>query len=128
MQYDEFVDRVQEQTALPSRGATERIIEATLETLGERLYRTQRENLAAMLPDELKEYIKQAEPQATRMDVNRFPLDNFYLRVAGRAEINRTEAAEQAHAVMMVLREAVTLAKWDDLRSNLPEEYDALLT
>lgn len=128
MQYDEFVERVQEQTALPSRGATERVIAATLETLGERLYRTQRENLAAMLPDQLKEYIGRAEPKATRVDVNRFPLDNFYLRVAGRAEINRTEATEQTHAVMMVLREAVTPAKWDDLRSNLPEEYDALLT
>ena len=127
MQYDEFVDQVQESAGLASRGAAERVTRATLGTLGERLYRTQRDNLAAMLPDELKEALAgEVEARATRGDVDRFPLDNFYVRVAGRAEISRTEAIDQSRAVMSVLREAITPSKWEDVRSSLPDEYDLL--
>lgn len=127
MEYGEFIDRVQERAGLTSRAAAERITRATLGTLGERLYRTAREDLAAMLPAELKEYMgSQVDPQTTRSDVDRFRVENFYLRVAGRADINRTEAVDQAQAVMSVLREAVTPAKWEDIRSDLPAGYEEL--
>ncbi len=129
MQFNEFIDRVQERADLTSRSAAERITQATLGTLGERLYRTQRDNLAAMLPDELKAFLaSEADPQATRSDVDRFSLDNFYLRVAGRAEINRIKAVEQAQAVMAVLRDAITSSKWQDVQSSLPDEYGALFS
>jgi uncharacterized protein (DUF2267 family) len=47
MQYEEFIQRVQERADLGSREEAVRATEAVLGTLGERLYRTERDDVAA---------------------------------------------------------------------------------
>lgn len=54
MQYQEFVNRVNEQIRTESPGDAELAIQATLATLGERISGDEAENLAAQLPAELQ--------------------------------------------------------------------------
>jgi uncharacterized protein (DUF2267 family) len=126
MRYDEFISRVQERAGL-ARDEAVRSTEATLATLGERLYRTERENLAAQLPDELKEDLfKEVDSEVTRRDVDRFSLEEFYIRVSARAEIGYPDAVKRAQAVIAVLREAVSAGEIEDVLSKLPDEYGEL--
>lgn len=127
MQYAEFLDRVQELTDLNSTEQAEQITHVTFATLGERLYRTEIDQLKAQLPKELKDVFYAIQtPEATRQDIDPFNLEEFYNRVSARAEIGFPEAQAQAQAVMTVLREAVTPAVIEEATKMLPEEYDKL--
>jgi uncharacterized protein (DUF2267 family) len=127
MRYHEFINRVQERTDLGSRDEAARATEATLATLGERLYRTERENLAAQLPDELKEDLfKRVDSEVIRRDVDRFSLEEFYIRVSARAEVGYPDAVKRAQAVIAVLQEAVSAGEIEDVLSKLPDEYGEL--
>jgi uncharacterized protein (DUF2267 family) len=130
MQYDEFINRVQERAELDSRDAAVEIIKATLGTLGERLYRTEREDLAAQLPDEMKPYFSRETSARTSRDrVEPYGLEDFYVRVSARTEdLTVAQAIPKARAVMQVLRSAVSAGSWQSLEDLLPAEYDELLT
>jgi uncharacterized protein (DUF2267 family) len=124
MQYQEFVNRVNEQIRTESPGDAELAIQATLATLGERISGDEAENLAAQLPAELQtqlesgNYTEEAEP---------FSLDEFYLRVAEREGASSPETAvEHARAVMGQLTRAVTGGELADIQRQLPEEYEPL--
>lgn len=124
MQYQEFVNRVNEQIRTESPGDAELAIQATLATLGERISGGETENLAAQLPAELQtqlesgNYTEEAEP---------FSLDEFYLRVAEREGASSPETAvEHARAVMEQLTHAVTGGELADIQRQLPEEYEPL--
>lgn len=124
MQYQEFVNRVNEQIRTESPGDAELAIQATLATLGERISGGEAENLAAQLPAELQtqlesgNYTEEAEP---------FSLDEFYLRVAEREGASLPETAvEHARAVMEQLTRAVTGGELADIQRQLPEEYEPL--
>lgn len=127
MRYHEFTRRVQEYADLGSRDEAEQITEAVLATLGERLYRTERGNLAAQLPNKLKEMLyAEQPPENTRWDVDRFTVEDFYHRARGRAELPFKAAVKRTKAVMVVLREAISPGEFADLMDELPEEYDGL--
>ena len=129
LRYNQFIDQVQQRTGLQSRDKAVRITRATLGTLGERVYRSTLDDLAAQLPDKLKKLIKaRAHPEMTPQDVERYSLGEFYNRVNARADLGTLETSEEAKAVISVLRDAVTAGEWADLRAELPEEYDQLLS
>ncbi len=117
MRYEEFIDRVAGHVVVGSREEAERVTRATLETLGERLGREERDDLASQLPHELKEYLL-ARPHS-----DRFLLDEFYNRVSARADIRHVHGVREAQAVMAVLREAISPGEWEDLLSKLPDDY-----
>lgn len=128
VQYDEFLDRVQKRAGLASRDEAVRATQATLETLGERVYRSARDDVAAQLPKGLKEHLsRRAAPQMTPQDVDRFMPDEFYHRISARAGVGYPAAVVQARAVMATLREAISAGEWQDLREELPPEYEELL-
>lgn len=56
-----------------------------------------------------------------------FALEEFYNRVTARAGAGYPAAVEQAKAVMATLREAIPAGEWQDLRQELPDEYEELL-
>lgn len=129
MEYREFIRRVQTQANLPDEAAAETMTKATLGTLGERLYRTLRSDLAAQLDDELKPFLEsETESRVSREAVPPFGLEEFYGRVSGRVDLTVSQAAEQARAVMNVLREAVSPGMWDKMVEALPSEYSELWT
>ena len=120
MQYDEFVGEVKNRARLPSRGDTVRAIQATLGTLAERIAQGEADDLAAQLPPELSVFLEDADT------TERFSVDDFFLRVAAKESADVPDAAHHARAVMAVLREAVTAGELDDIRGQLPDNYDPL--
>lgn len=117
MRYSEFVDQVQKKTGLEGREEAVRIIEAVLETLGERLTRNEQADLAAQLPNELKEIVLK------RLGADRFMLEDFYNRIRARADIGYPDAVKRSQAVLDVLEAAISPGQLENILSELPEEY-----
>lgn len=117
MQYDEFVGQVQHRARLASGGEAIRAIHATLETLAERLYGGEADDLAAQLPREIQPYLQAV---ASGKD---FDLKEFYERVSSREEIDLPESIYHARAVMSVVMDAVSAGEIQDILAQLPEEY-----
>jgi uncharacterized protein (DUF2267 family) len=127
MQYDEFIQRVQDLTGVETSEAAIRLTQAVLETLGERLYRTEQSQMAAQLPKGIKElFVVRQPPENVRRDVQGFGLEEFYQRVSARSGVSFPNARKHTKAVMAVLQEAVTSGQIDDVRRELPAEFDEL--
>lgn len=122
MQYDQFVGQVQHRARLASSGESVRAIRAVLETLAERLSGGEPKDLASQLPQEIGVYLT-PELQGGG---ERFSLREFYSRVSLREGVDFPKAVHHTRSVMQVVREAVSNAEIEDVKSQLPEEYEAL--
>ena len=122
MKHDGFIGQVQHRARLSSRGAAERATRATLETLAERLAGGEAKDLAAQLPPEIGEHLK---GQWSALG-ERFSLDEFFRRVSLREGVDLSDAVFHARAVIEVLSEAVSQGEMDDVRAQLPTEFDRL--
>lgn len=122
MRHDEFLAQVQRRAQLPSRDDADRATYATLETLGERLTGDEAKDLAAQLPPELARYTL----STGRGTGESFPIDEFFRRVSNRERVNLSDATLHANAVMNVLQEVVSPGEINDIRSQLPSEYNRL--
>jgi len=82
------------------------------------------------LPKPLKDYVTQwvERPPREMTRPHRFPLEEFYHRVAARSDVRYPAAVKHTLAVMEVLREAVPQGELADVFGDLPQEYDELLT
>lgn len=120
MQYAEFVGEVQHRARLPSRGDALRAIQATLETLAERIRPGDAEDLAAVLPPEMGTYLRDVET------TERFSVDDFFLRVAAKETADLPDAAHHARAVIAVLQEGLPTVDVEQLRESLPDTYNPL--
>ncbi|MGI6206973.1 MAG: DUF2267 domain-containing protein [Anaerolineae bacterium] len=125
MQYDEFVGKVQNRARLGTTGEAVRAIHATLETLGQRLYGGEADDIAAQLPREIGTYLREAT-RSRRPES--FGLSEFYRRVMEHAGpgIEYPDAVFLARVVMSVVAEAISAGEMQDLRSQLPVEYNDL--
>ena len=121
MQYEEFLNKVQDRIGLAQPDEARRAIIATLETLGERISGGEASDLAEQLPEELKEPLHQAGE-----DNEEFSLDEFLRRVGEREDVEADEAREHVSAVMTVLTEAVSGGELDNIRAQLPQEFEPL--
>ncbi len=122
MKHDEFIGQVQHRARLSSRGEAERATRATLETLAERLAGGEANDLAAQLPPELAEHLRSAWSGKGE----RFSLDEFFRRVSERENVDMPKAVYHVRAVMEVLSEAVSKGEMDDVRAQLPAEFDRI--
>ncbi len=123
MKYDEFIKEVQNRGHMESREEAQRATRATLETLAERLAGGEPKDLASQLPPELAEHMRHEGEETS----NPFSLDEFFERVNERdSAVDLPGAAYHARVVVDVLQDAVTSGVIDDVRSQLPEEYDLL--
>lgn len=121
MQFEKFVGQVQHRAHLPSQGAAMRAICATLETLGERLFGKEADQLAAQLTPALGAYLRLSKEKES------FPLDEFLRRVSEREGIHRGDSTYHARVVVEVLREAVSAGEIADIVAQLPADYAPLL-
>ena len=87
MQYEEFLNKVQDRIGPAQPEEVSRAIIATLETLGERVSGGEANDLAEQLSEELKEPLQQAGE-----DNEEFSLDEFLRRVSEREDVE-TDAA-----------------------------------
>lgn len=123
MTFDQFLGQIQNRGHLSSQADAERAARATLETLAERLAGGEAENLAAQLPREIGEYLRRGDPSKSE----RLDLQGFYHRVSEREGTELPDAVHHAKAVVGVLKEAVSQGEFDDIRTQLPEEFKELL-
>ncbi|WP_233512416.1 DUF2267 domain-containing protein [Micromonospora deserti] len=117
MNYTQFIQSVAARPAVPPTQA-EPITRATLETLAERISGGQARDLAARLPQELREHLgKPGE------DAEPFGLADFLERVRSRAAMDLRSATDGARAVLDTLREAAGGKEYGDVVAQLPAEF-----
>ncbi len=122
MQHDEFIGQVQHRARLSSRGDAEVATRATLETLAERLAGDEPFNAAAQLPRGIAEYMEHVDAGVG----DRFSLDDFFQRVSIREGVELPQAVYHARAVIEVLQEAISPGEIEDIRAQLPKEFNPL--
>jgi len=120
MQYDEFIGQVQHRARLASSGEAVHAIHAVLQTLGERLYGKEADNLAAQLPAEIGFYLTQAQGRES------LSAREFFERVSQRDGADYPDAVYRARAVMSVILDAVSPGEIADMRAQLPAEFNPL--
>jgi len=118
MTYEDFVGLVQHRAQLASIGEAVHAIHATLQTLGERLYGGEADDLASQLPREIGTYLQDAQLREN------LSLREFYQRVALREELEYPDAVYHAKAVISVLLDAVSPGEIADMRAQLPAEFN----
>jgi len=127
MQYQEFIDHVQQRAQLGNPEDAERLTQTVLGVLGERLYRTVCDNLASQLPKGMKGFLFSSQPREnTWHDVQQFSLEEFYNRVSARMNSGYPTAVRQSQTVMGVIQETVSSGVIDNVRAELPDEFDEL--
>ncbi|PWU47907.1 DUF2267 domain-containing protein [Micromonospora globispora] len=119
--YAEFREAVAKRAGLPPPEA-DNIVRATLTTLTERISGGEADDLAAQLPEELREHMHKDVDFGERLD-----LAEFLNEVRARAGVDRQRAAEGIRAVLTTLRDAVSAEEFKDMASELPKDIQQLL-
>jgi uncharacterized protein (DUF2267 family) len=119
MKYDQFMGLVQSKAKLASTEEAIKITKATLQTLGERLYGGEPKDLASQLPKEIGAFIQVDKTE-------KFGLDEFFRRVCEREGTELPDAIYHSRVVIEVIKEAVSKGEIDDIKQQLPPEYDRL--
>lgn len=123
MQYNEFLNKVKTHANMKSDEQAQQVSRAALETLSERIAGLEPKDLAAQLPEELQNSMK------TQGKGEQFGVDEFYERVARRANISDSQIArQQTKAVLTTVAEAVTGGEMDHIRDQLPKDYHPLFS
>ncbi|MEV1333863.1 DUF2267 domain-containing protein [Micromonospora costi] len=123
MDYDTFIDQVARRTRTSAERAAA-LTTAALETLAERLTGGEVLDLAAQVPRPLQDVLK---PSPRTEWAERFGAAEFVARVGQRAGVDENTARDGARAVFTTLREAITAGEFDDVVSQLPRDYRAMV-
>jgi uncharacterized protein (DUF2267 family) len=92
------------------------VAQATLETLGERLFQ-EAEQLAAQLPEDLAKFLRSHD------GYQKYDLEEFISKVGEREGTDTNTAKKHVIAVFRVLSDAVSEGEMEDVVSVLPDEY-----
>jgi uncharacterized protein (DUF2267 family) len=123
---DVIVERVGGHAGLDRRGARA-ALEAVLEALAERVAGGEVDDLAAALPDELRQPLERGRAR-TGGKAQRMSIDEFIARVAEREGVTDDAARDHVQAVFTTLREVIPDKEWSDLLAELPRAYAEVLT
>jgi uncharacterized protein (DUF2267 family) len=125
MTYDEFIEAVQDELGL-SIDEAEAVVDATLETLAERISGGEVQDLMSELPDELRPPLERGNEES-RGAARKMSLREFVHEVAEREGATPDDAQKHARAVFKALRRAVDEDEFEDVIAQLPAEYTVLL-
>lgn len=120
MNYSEFVGQVQHRLELPGEGEALRATRAVLSTLGQRIMAGEADDLAASLPMEIDYYPRHVDHG------ERFDFDEFLDRVGEIARVDESDAFYHSQVVVALASEVVSGGEMDQVRDQLPEEFDRL--
>jgi len=121
MDYETFTRTAADRAGLPV-DTVEGVEHATLRTLADRISGGEAQDLASRLPSRL-----QADLRPAREEAEAFGVDEFVRRVAQQGGVGPDEARTGAAAVLITVREAVTPGEFDDVLSQLPQEFRELV-
>ncbi|HEY9881322.1 MAG TPA: DUF2267 domain-containing protein [Leptolyngbyaceae cyanobacterium] len=124
MKSSEFINTVQAMAGIDSKQEATQAIQATFETLAERLVGNEADQLAAQVPDELGQWLRGHRDEPGQ----HFSLQEFYHRVSDREGVDPTQATIHSRAVISVLGSAVTSGEFEDVKLNLPHDYQDLFS
>jgi uncharacterized protein (DUF2267 family) len=117
VKYDEFVSRVAESAGV-SRAMADVLSRAVLGVLAQRITGGEARDLAEQLPIPLQNPLLPAREEAEAFD-----FEEFIRRVRDRAGVDRNTAVMAVDAVLATVRDAVDPDEFDDVISQLPEEF-----
>jgi uncharacterized protein (DUF2267 family) len=120
MNVTEFLALVEREADLAPPDAA-RAVEATLETLGERISGGESDDIAAELPAPLRHLVR------SEGNAEAFDLDEFLRRVAERESTDVASAKRHVRVVFAALARTVSVAEMSDMASELPKEFEPLL-
>jgi uncharacterized protein (DUF2267 family) len=121
MEYEEIVAVVRQASGGIGSEAADRALQATLQTLAERLSRGEARHIVPELPAELKPWIY------TETDAEAFDIDEFLVKVAKREETDVETALRHARAVFFALGDALSAEAVAHLAASLPQTFDPLV-
>ncbi|BAY07937.1 DUF2267 domain-containing protein [Calothrix sp. NIES-2098] len=124
MEYNEFITHVQSLAQSNSRAEAERATRATLETIKERIGSDEANELAAQLPDELRNYLATNQGESEQS----FNLQEFIARTSQKEDIDPVTAVTHVRAVFAVLENAVTPEKFTAFHTHFSHDYEELFT
>jgi len=113
----EFLESVTVRGRLSPQQA-ERLTEATLTVLADRISAGEAEDLAAQLPKGVRDWLVSKEEPAQKFD-----LEEFIRRVSERTAVDLDTATRAAWAVLSTIRRAVTTGEFEDMLAQLPKEF-----
>jgi uncharacterized protein (DUF2267 family) len=122
MEYDDFLAKVAERAGV-SRNQAETLARAALEVLADRISGGQARDLAERLPEPAKGWLRSEDEIAKGYGVH-----GFIRRVADRAGVPAPLDEAGIRAVFVTLREAVGAKEFREATTQLPREYDVLLS
>lgn len=124
MDREDILDDVARRAGIDSREGTERVVIATLTTLGEHVSAADAQQIARRLPPEISD----AATSRSSADPESPSAAEFVRRVASRegGDVDETTAARHVRATMATLAEAGVGDELRDAREHLPEEFGTL--
>jgi len=120
MQCDTFLAEVQHRLVLPTEGKAAEVTRGVLKTLGERLGEGEESELGSQLPREIDRYL--TAPKGG----HQFSCQEFVDRIAERCVLEEEDAFFAAQTVIALLDECATGTEVQQVRAQLPNEYDEL--
>ncbi|MFP4600687.1 MAG: DUF2267 domain-containing protein [Persicimonas sp.] len=120
MDYETFIDQVEDNSDLWSREKVEAVAQTTLEVLGETLTTSERTWVSSRLPEPLDEAVTRTWGGQS------FDMDEFEDRISHREGLVRDYAGEQARLVCRVLVDHLDDEVLDYLRQHLPAPFSSL--
>jgi uncharacterized protein (DUF2267 family) len=117
MKYDEFISRVASGVSV-SQSEAEKLTRAVLTTLSERITGGEARDLADQLPLPLQTPLLPADERAEAFD-----FVEFVRRVADRSGTDIHTAEMAVDVVFDTLRDAVTPGEFNDVLSQLPDDF-----
>ena len=122
MQQHEFLARVRELGEYDSQDEAEKVTEAVLQVLAQRISPGEVDDLASQLPGSLGKTLSEAKPQQAES----FGIEEFSRRVAERTGARPRTAQWDASAVLTTVADAVTGGELNQILSQLPSSYAVL--
>ena len=122
MTKDEFFELVRERGHMQTREEAKRATRATLQTLGERLEGDEPRRLAERLPPEIGDYLREERAGAGE----EFSMEEFFERIAKKEGQSTDVPRATYHARVVIEAVGATTGVIDEVREQLPPEYDSL--
>ncbi|RKN15708.1 DUF2267 domain-containing protein [Micromonospora musae] len=122
MRFPRFIDAVSRRSGLPPEQAAD-VARAVLQTMAERVTGRPTDDLAGRLPDDLDGYLSGAGAGTDAASGPAGPAE-FLRRVGERAGVDEATARRGTGAVFATLREAVTVAEFQEMVARLPTRAD----
>jgi uncharacterized protein (DUF2267 family) len=120
MDYQGFITTIVARADISSDEA-ERAACTTLHALTRRISTGEAEDLAERLPEQLRRCVDAGGER------EKFHVDEFLRRLEEELHVDHEKAEREAEAVFAALRAAVGPDEFDDMRSQLPKDFEPLL-